>query len=255
MTAAAESDGRATGAAGQGSWRGGNLAALLPSALMAAVLAILVVPPLVMLVITSLSPSGSAAANVALTFANYASLLDDPRLYTSTWNSLLFSASSTILSIVFGAILAWIVVRTNAPFQALAYLTAVVSLGTPYLIYVAAWLFLLGRAGPFNEIYHFVSGTTDTLFNVYSMWGMVLIEGTLWTPLVFLLLAATFRRSNAEMEEAARMCGASVLETIWHVSFKLAWPGIAGMALFVFIRNIEAFDVPVLIGGPGTSTC
>lgn len=215
---------------------------------MAAVLIFLVVPPLIMLVITSLTPTG---ASTGLTFANFASLFDDPRLYSSTWNSLLFSALSTGLSIVLGAILAWIVVRTNAPFQALAYLTAVVSLGTPYLIYVAAWLFLLGRAGPFNEFFQLVTGSTDTLFNVYSMWGMVLIQGTLWTPLVFLLLAATFRRSNAEMEEAARLCGASVLETIWHVSFKLAWPGIAGMALFVFIRNIESFDVPVLIGGPG----
>jgi len=215
---------------------------------MAVVLITLVVPPLVVLVLTSLSAGGTSTA---LTLSNFSTLFDDPRIYISTWNSLLFSALSTVLSIILGAILAWIVVRTNAPFQALAYLTAVVSLGTPYLIYVAAWLFLLGRAGPFNEFYQLITGSTDTLFNVYSMWGMVLIQGTLWTPLVFLLLAATFRRSNAEMEEAARLCGASVLETIWHVSFKLAWPGIAGMALFVFIRNIESFDVPVLIGGPG----
>jgi iron(III) transport system permease protein len=248
VTAAAESDNNTVRPAWRGSWRGGSIVASLPSALMAVVLITLVVPPLVVLVLTSLSAGGTSTA---LTLSNFTTLLDDPRIYISTWNSLLFSALSTVLSIILGAILAWIVVRTNAPFQALAYLTAVVSLGTPYLIYVAAWLFLLGRAGPFNEFYQLITGSTDTLFNVYSMWGMVLIQGTLWTPLVFLLLAATFRRSNAEMEEAARLCGASVLETIWHVSFKLAWPGIAGMALFVFIRNIESFDVPVLIGGPG----
>ena len=89
------------------------------------------------------------------------------------------------------------------------------------------------------------------LFNVYSLWGMILIEGFLWSPLVFLLLSATFRMSNAEMEEAARMNGASVWDTIRLVSLKLARPAILALAMFVFIRNIESFEVPALVGIPG----
>ena len=55
------------------------------------------------------------------------------------------------MSLLFGGVLAWIVERTNAPLKALAYLTTIISLGTPYILYVTAWLFLLGRAGPFND--------------------------------------------------------------------------------------------------------
>src|SRR6185503_2377584 len=107
-----------------------------------------------------------------------------------------------------------------------------------------ARLYLLGKAGPLNVAYRTWFETTDSLFNVYSITGMVLIEGFLWSPLVFLLLSATFRRSNADMEEAARISGASVFATVWRISLRLAWPAVLGLGLFVFIRNLEAFDVP-----------
>lgn len=47
------------------------------------------------------------------------------------------------------------------------------------------------------------------------------------------------------------MSGAGVLQTVWHVSIKMAFPAIAALALFVFIRAVEAFEVPALVGLPG----
>lgn len=217
------------------------------------VLAVLVLPPLAVLLqvsLTETNPDGSAGA---LTLRHYAQLFADPHLYASAANSMIFASCATAVSLVFGGVLAWIVERTNAPLKGLAYLTTIVSLGTPYILYVTAWLFLLGRAGPFNDAWRTLGGS-GVLFNVYSLWGMVLIEGFLWSPLVFLLLSASFRAANAEMEEAARMSGASILDTVWRISLRLAWPAILAMALFVFIRNLEAFDVPVLVGTPGRVT-
>ena len=111
--------------------------------------------------------------------------------------------------------MAWLVERTNAPFKTLAYVTSVVSLGTPYVVYAVSWLFLLGRVGPANDLYRMLTGSQDVLFNINTIGGMILVQGFIWCPVVFLLLAAAFRNSNAEMEEAARMNGASVLETIY----------------------------------------
>ncbi|QDC00701.1 iron ABC transporter permease [Mesorhizobium sp. 8] len=210
------------------------------------VLALIALPPIGVLVATSLTDTGTGG----YTLAHFATLFSDARFYASAWNSVLFSTLSTAFSVAFGGILAWVVVRTDAPLRWLAYVTAVVSLGTPYLLHVTAWLFFLGRSGPINEAYRALGGA-GMLVDVNSMWGMVLIQGVLWTPLVFLLLSATFQRSNAEMEEAARMCGASVARTFWAISVRLAWPAVTGMALFVFIRNLESFDVPVLVGSPG----
>ena len=233
-----------------GNWRATGWSSWLPASLLSFVLACLVLPPIGILLLRSLRGESGSGSEKVLTLANYARLFSDPQLYVSAANSVLFAACATVLSLVIGGVLAWVVERSDAPFKRLAFFTAIVSLGTPYILYVSAWLFLLGRAGPVNDIYRLLSGNTDLLFNVYSLSGMILIEGFLWSPLVFLMLSTTFRRANAEMEEAARMAGASVASTVWHISMRLAWPAILGLGMFVFIRNIESFDVPVLIGTP-----
>lgn len=218
---------------------------------MALILGVLVIPPIIVLVEYSFSVPNADGSSGAFTLAHYAKLLADPKLYLSAWNSVSFAALSTVFALLCGGVLAWIVERTNAPFRGLAYVTTFISLGMPYILYVLAWIFLLGRAGPFNDLYRTLTGNTDILFNIYSMPGMVLIETFSWLPLVFLLFSATFRASNAEMEEAARMSGASLFDMIWRISLRLARPAILAAGLFVFIRSLEAFDVPTLIGRPG----
>ena len=121
-----------------------------------------------------------------------------------------FAAASAALALLVGWVTAWIVERTNTPLKPLAYLTAIISLGTPYILYVTAWLLFFGKAGPVNHLYRTLTGNTDVLINIYSMFGMVLVEGFLWSPLAFLLVSATLRNANPELEEAARVHGAGV---------------------------------------------
>src|ERR1700750_1645820 len=126
-----------------------------------------------------------------------------------------------------------------------------ISLGTPYILYVTAWLLLFGKAGPVNQLYRSVTGTSDILVDVYSMSGMIMVEGFLWSPLAFLLAAATLRNANPELEEAARLSGAGVLATISRITLRLSLPSILALAMLLFIRAIEAFEVPAVVGLPG----
>lgn len=215
-----------------------------------AVLAVLMVPPLWMLILDSITTQDAIGQITGLTLAHFAKLGTDKNALQSLWNSLVFAAGSTVLSLLLGGVLAWLVERTNAPLKVLAYLATIISMGTPYILHVIAWLFLLGKVGPLNDWYRMVTGASDNLFNVNSMAGMILIEGFLWSPLVFLLLGATFRAANADMEEAARMSGASVFDTLRRISLPLAMPAILALALFVFIRAIGGFEVPALVGMP-----
>jgi iron(III) transport system permease protein len=89
------------------------------------------------------------------------------------------------------------------------------------------------------------------LINVYSMPGMIMVEGFLWSPLAFLLVGATWRNTNPELEEAARVSGAGTWMTIRRVTLRLSLPSILALAMLVFIRAIEAFEVPALVGLPG----
>jgi iron(III) transport system permease protein len=221
----------------------------LTSLITGGVLAVLMLPPLVMLIEGSIADTNEAGQTTGWTLRHFTGLVTAHDAAQTLWNSILFAAGSTLLSLVIGGAMAWLVERTNAPLRMLAWIATIVSLGTPYILHVVAWLFLLGRVGPVNDLWR-MAGGDGSLIQVQSMWGMILIEGFLWSPLVFLLLGATFRAANADMEEAARTAGATVLQTIWRISIKLAWPAILALALFVFIRAIGAFEVPALVGIP-----
>ncbi|MGX1309251.1 iron(III) transport system permease protein [Amorphus suaedae] len=216
-----------------------------------AILLLLVLPPIVMLARSSIAELGPGGVVTGWTLDHFQKLLADRHLAASFLNSVIFAAGSAVVSFLVGGVIAWVVERTNAPCKMLAYVTAIVSMGTPYILYVVAWLFLLGNVGPFNTVYRQLTGATEPLINANSMVGMVLIEGFLWSPLVFLMLSSTFRAANADMEEAARMSGASVFQTVRRVSLPLAMPAVLALGMFVFIRAIEAFEVPLLVGMPG----
>jgi iron(III) transport system permease protein len=221
---------------------------LLIAAMLTVVLAALVLPPFVFLLNASMV---DAQRGGEYSLANFVAVLGSRRFLESSANSILFAAGSAALALAIGWVSAWIVERTNTPLKALAYLTAVISLGTPYILYVTAWLLLFGKAGPVNQLYRALTGTSDILVDVYSMPGMIMVEGFLWSPLAFLLVGATLRNANPELEEAARVSGAGLWATIQRVTLRLSLPAILALAMLVFIRAIEAFEVPALVGLPG----
>lgn len=213
-------------------------------------LCLLVLPPLFMLVQSGLAAHGPQNAG-ELTLDNFRRILTGHELFRSGFNSIIFAVMTTAVALVFGGILAWLVERTDVPMKWLAYVTTIISLGTPYVLYVSAWLYLLGRGGPFNDFWRSFIQPGANPFNIHTITGMAVVEGFLWSPLVFLLLSSTFRAANADMEEAARMSGATVLGAIRRVALPLAWPAVSALAIFIFIRSIESFEVPILVGMPG----
>ena len=80
--------------------------------------------------------------------------------------------------------------------------------------------------------------------------GLTLLVGT---PLAFLLLSPVFRNSDASFEEAASICGAGLVATLRHVTLGMARPALLALGLLVFIKASEAFEVPALVGLPGSA--
>lgn len=237
---------RRSWAAAVARWHTPSPAGSAVSALLALVLAVLVLPPLIFLASSSLAgPDG------ALGVGNFVALATSRGFLSSAANSFVFAVGSMVVAIVFGASLAWIAERTNAPGRGLAYFTTVLSLGTPYVLYVSAWILLLARSGPLNATWRDLTGATAPLVDVYSQGGMIFIEGLLWSPFVFLLLGATLRNANMDHEDAARMSGAGLGQILARIVLPLSAPALGAICLLVFIRSLEAFEVPALVGRPG----
>jgi len=87
-----------------------------------AVLVLLVLPPIWILLRTSLMRTRFGVAVDGWTIEHYANLASSSQLMQDFINTVLFSIGATTVSLLFGGVLAWLVVRTDAPFKALAFL-------------------------------------------------------------------------------------------------------------------------------------
>ena len=220
-----------------------------------AILLILILPPTLYLIATSVYTTRPDGSFDQLTLRYYRQLFTSPYFASSLWNTALYAVGSAAVAIVLGVVQALIVERTNTPGRRYVFLVAVVSLGIPHVLYVVAWLLLLGRAGPVNALIEHIAGAgAGPALNVYSMWGMVLIEGVGFAPLTFLLMSAVLRSTDASFEEAALMAGAGPLKTFGTITLRLGLPGVLALMLLIGIRAFESFEVPALVGLAGNVT-
>ena len=219
--------------------------------LLVAILICLVVPPIFYLLKTSVYTTQADGSFGVFTLENYTSLFESGHTLEDLVNSLIFAFGSAVLAISGGLLQAWIVERTDAPLRHYVFLVSIISLGIPHVLFTGAWLLILGRNGPLNLLLMSLTGSNQPVFDVYSMTGMILIEGMLWMPLAFLLMGNVFRNMDGAFEDAAMMSGASLLQTLRRVTLPLSTPGLLALFLLIFIRAFEAFDIPALIGGVG----
>jgi iron(III) transport system permease protein len=241
----------AAGSDARDGWRRLRITPLV--ALLAAILLILILPPTIFLVDTSFHTTNPDGSFGQFTTQYYSQLLTSAYFAVSLWNTVVYAIGSAVVAITLGVMQALIVERTNAPGRSYAFLAAILSLGVPHVLYVVAWLLLLGRTGPVNELIGSISGAAGEgpALDVYSMWGMVLIEGVGFAPLTFLLMSAVLRSTDASFEEAAMMSGAGPLRAFRAITLRMGLPGILALLLLVVIRAFESFEVPALVGLAG----
>ena len=83
--------------------------------------------------------------------------------------------------------------------------------------------------------------------------SLVLVDVWQWITFVVLILMAGLLALPEEPYEAARIDGASTLQTLWHLTLPLLSPTISIALLFRFIDSLKAFDIiwAMTGGGPG----
>lgn len=182
-----------------------------------------------------------------LTLNNYIKAYTNPRTYTMLANSLWFAVGSMLVALIFGGGLAFISERTDMRFRELIPLMVMVPLIMPSLIKALAWTFLLSpQIGLLNKITEAIG--FGSVFNAYSVPAMIWVDGISMSTLAFLLISSTLTRMDPFLEEAALGSGASMWKTQLRVTMPLLRPALAGVVLLLFIRGLEAFEVPLALG-------
>ncbi len=209
------------------------------------------VVPLGFLLWQSFFTPHTASKAAEFTWQNYITAYtssDTARLF---WTSVQFALGTACFSFVVGTSLAWMNERTNTPFKGLFFAMSLIPLVIPGILFTVAWI-LLGspKIGIVNLVLMSAFGLSEPVFNIYSMWGMIWVDGLHYSPVAFLLMTAAFRAMDPSLEESAMMSGANVFQVLWRITLRLAWPAIFATFLILFVRAIESFEVPALLGLP-----
>jgi iron(III) transport system permease protein len=194
----------------------------------------------------------TAAKPAEFTLENYASAYTSLQTAKLFINSLVFAAGTAAFSLIVGTVLAWMNERTNTPFKRLFFGLALVPLIIPGILFTISWIMLASpKIGIFNLLLQRWLGTDTVFFNVYTLWGMIWVDGLHYSPMAFLLMTAAFRSMDPALEESAAMSGASLGQIVGRITLALSWPAIFATMLILFVRAIESFEVPALLGMPG----
>jgi len=185
------------------------------------------------------------------TFNNYVRAYSDPEAYPLLLNSFVFGVGASGLSLVFSLTLAWITIRTNAPFRRLFELTAIVPNILPPILVSISWVMLLNPSnGLINASIVKLLGVEKGPFNIYSMAGLIFVEGLILTPLAFLIIAAAMKSMDPSLEESAKTLGSNEFGVMRRITFPLLRPAILAAATLNFVRAVESFDTPAIIALP-----
>lgn len=224
--------------------------ALLVPLVGAGVLVYLAVLPLFMLLLGSFEAE-VAPREFVVTLKNYKNAYASEYTYSTFINSLIFAAGSSALTFFFGTVLAWLVERTNTPLRIVFVPIAVIPLILPGVLEAIAWIFLLSpKFGYINVALIYLFGLESAPFNVFSLPGMIWVHSVGQVPLAFLMMVAAFKSMDPALEESAMMSGANTGQTLRRITLRLLMPTSASVLLILFVRTLESFETPALIGIP-----
>ena len=207
--------------------------------------------PLLMLLYGSIRSAPIGEPGATYTIQNYVKAYFDKEFYLLLLNSVYYALGTCTLTFFIGTFLAWVSERTNTPFKKLFVVMSLIPFIIPGILSTISWILLLSpKIGLINIVVKDILRLESAPFNVYSMWGMIWAESIHLYPLVFLLMSAAFRNMDTSLEEAALASGSSTFQTFCHVTLPLMRPAMFSLLLINFVRGIEAFEVPALIGVP-----
>jgi len=210
----------------------------------------LTVCPVVMLVLGSFSEGLTAFGS--FTTDKYVEAYTDPAFFEVMVNTIIFVLGSSLLSTVLAIFLAYLNTRTDIPFKFLFKIISIIPMMIPHLLFSVSWALLLNPSnGLINIGFKEVFGFDEAPFNIYSMWGMILVEGLLDLPIAYLIIAPAMASFDVALEESSRTCGAGSWRTLFRITLPVLRPAILAAFILGIVRSLASFAVPSVIGMPG----
>jgi molybdate transport system permease protein len=193
-----------------------------------------------------------AALVVRTPWSSLPAQLADPEVLDALRLSLVTAGSATLLCLVLGVPLAWLLARTDFPGRPLLRALVTVPMVLPPVVGGVALLALLGRSG-------LLGARLDAWFGVslpFTTAAVVLAQAFVALPFLVVAVEGALRGADRRYEVAAATLGASRLTVFRRVTLPLVAPGVAAGAVLCFARALGEFGATITFAGsfPGVTT-
>jgi molybdate transport system permease protein len=171
--------------------------------------------------------------------------LTEPGVLAALRLSLITASLATVLCLLLGVPLAWILARSALPGRRLIRALVTVPLVLPPVVGGVALLLVFGRRGLVGE-------WLDATFGFslpFTTTGVVLAEAFVAMPFLVISVEGALRGADARYEEAAATLGASRWTAFRRVTLPLIAPGVAAGAVLCWARALGEFGATITFAG------
>jgi putative spermidine/putrescine transport system permease protein len=160
------------------------------------------------------------------------------------------AAAVTLITLVLGFPLAWLMANLPGPIAARLILLVLLPFWTSILVRTAAWTVLLQRFGILNELLLALHITDHRIDLMYTRAGLIIAMTHIQLPFTLLPIYSVMRTISASQMRAAYSLGARPFCACRRVYLPQVMPGVMAGCLLTFILCLGYFITPALVGGP-----
>jgi molybdate transport system permease protein len=210
--------------------------------------AVLVIPSVIGLVLLLLPLVGLTAR---VPWGRLGEILTSPDVLTALRLSLTTAAITTIVCLVCGVPLAWLLARTELPGRTLLRGLVTVPLVLPPVIGGVALLVTFGRRGVLGEWLYETFGVSLP----FTTAAVVMAQSFVAMPFLVVAVEGALRTADRRFEDVAATLGASGWTTFRRVTLPAVAPGVLAGAVLCWARALGEFGATVTFAGsfPGTT--
>jgi spermidine/putrescine transport system permease protein len=205
------------------------------------------IPLLVIVLYSFLTPGPTGNVIWQFTLNNYARLFTESVYLNAYWRSLWIGVVTTVICLLIGYPLALFIARSSPRWRGLLLFLVLIPFWTNFLVRTYAWMIILNNNGILNSLLQSLGLPRQALLNNTGAVLIGLIYGEL--PFMVLPLYASLDRFDFTLLEAASDLGASRFRAFLRVMLPLTMPGVAAGSVLVFIPTVGQFVVSDLLGG------
>jgi iron(III) transport system permease protein len=251
MTTPSLSSNASASASPSGQRRAGWLSRLpAPRWLVIAVVTSVVFMPLALIVYQSLLNAPFFMPTKAISLDAYRFIFDDPDFWSALKNSLAIAFGMIAIAIPLGGILAFLMVRTDLPGKRWVGPLLLTPVFVSPMVLAFGYVVATGPVGFYSLWFKSFFGVQSIPWNIYSLTSIAVIAGLTHVPHVYLYASSALRNLGSDVEEAARVAGATPFRVARDVSLPMVMPSLLFSGVLVLFLGFEIFGLPLVLGDP-----